>query len=283
MMKSVETLVKTLIRPITLILVAITSLGIALPAFSHEFWLAPQDYQPKTGDNLQVQLRNGQNFKGVEIGYFDKRIEMFEWFQNDAHAAVISRAGDFPAMSMQAKQDGLMVLAYEAAFSTVQYATLGKFLEFAAHKGFTDAKERHRTRRLPEGRFSEIYTRYCKTLIGVGSAVGQDLQTGLETEFVALTNPYTDDLSGGLRVQLFYQGAPRADAQIEVFERGADQQVTVSTQRTDADGRAVIAVRPAHDYLLDAVLLRVPEETLAAENHVVWQTLWASMTFSTPQ
>lgn len=267
---------------ITLILCAISHLGIALPAFGHEFWLAPQNYQPQTDTTLQVQLRNGQEFNGVEIGYFDKRIEMFDWFQNQTRDAVISRAGDFPAMTMHDPQDGLMVLAYESTLSTVQYSHLGKFLKFAEHKDFKDVEARHKLRGLPKGRFSEIYTRFCKTLIGVGSAAGHDVETGLETEFIAQTNPYTDDLANGFRVQLLYQGRPRAYAQIEVFDRDPDEVVEITKLHTDGQGYAMIPVTSQHTYLLDAVVLREPDETIAAQNDVVWETLWASMTFHVP-
>ncbi len=256
--------------------------GIALPAFAHEFWLAPQNYQPQTGTTLQVQLRNGQNFKGVEIGYFDKRIEMFDWLQNDTRTPVSSRTGDFPALTMPLEQDGLMVLAYESTFSTLQYSHLAKFLKFADHKGFEDAEARHKLRGLSEGRFTELYSRLCKTLIGVGHARGQDQETGMETEFVALTNPYTDDLTNGLKVKLLYQGNPRPNAQIEVFERKPDQSVEITIQHTDAQGHAVIQVRPQHSYLLDAVVLREPDETLGGRENAVWETLWASMTFYAP-
>lgn len=267
---------------ITLILCAISTLGIALPAFAHEFWLAPQNYQPQTDTTLQVQLRNGQEFKGVEIGYFDKRIEMFDWFQNGTRNPVNSRAGDFPAMTLPLAQDGLMILAYESTFSTLQYPHLGKFLKFADHKGFEDAEARHKLRGLPEGRFNELYTRMCKSLIGVGAAKGQDHETGLETEFVALSNPYTDDLSHGLKVKLLYRGRPRANAQIEVFERSPDQSVEITILHTDAQGHALIPVQAKHTYLLDAVVLREPDETVGGRENAVWETLWASMTFYVP-
>ncbi len=175
-----------------------------------------------------------------------------------------------------------MVLVYESTNSTVQYNTWEKFAAFAKHKGFADAEARHLERNLPMGRFSEVYTRYCKSLIGVGDATGQDATTGLETEFVALNNPYTDDLSGGFPVQLFYQGASRSHAQIEVFERGPDGAVDITYLHTDAQGQAVIPVKAAHTYLLDAVVLRDPQEDVAARLNVVWETLWASMTFSVP-
>lgn len=268
---------------IILIFLVICRLGIALPAHAQEFWLQPQDYQPKTGATLQVQLRDGQDFKGVEIGYFRKRIEMFDWFQNQTRMPVISHTGDFPALRMVAEQDGLMVLAYEAKFRIMQHNALANFLDFTADKGLTDVEAQHRLRNLPEGRFNEIFTRYCKSLIGVGSAVGQDLQTNMEIEFVALGNPYTDDLSQGLAVSLLYRGVPRANSQIKVFARGPDNLVEINTQRTNAHGQAVIAVKPAHSYLLDAVILREPDENIASEHRVVWETLWASLTFSIPK
>jgi len=267
---------------ITLILYAISYLGIALPAAAHEFWLEPQNYQPETGATLQVKLRNGQEFKGIEIGYFDTRIEMFDWLQNQTRKPVISRAGDFPAMTMQASRDGLMVLAYESTRSTVQYRNLGKFLEFAKHKDLKDAEERHKLRGLPEGRFSETYTRFCKSLIGIGSGVGHDVETGMETEFVALANPYTDDLANSFKVQLIYQGRPRINAQIEVFERSSDAVVEITTLHTDNQGYAIIPVKSQHSYMLDAVVLREPDETVADQNNVVWETLWASITFHVP-
>lgn len=231
-------------------------------------------------------MRNGQRFKGIEIGYFDANIEMFDWVQNQRRTPVISRAGDFPAMSLRLDQDGLMVLAYESRFSTVQYADLGKFLKFATHKGFSDAEARHKRRALPEQRIREVYTRFCKSLIGVGARIGaasgQDTETGMQTEFIALNNPYTDDLAAGFKVRLLYQGAPRINAQIEVFERAPDGGVVTRTVQTDAQGHAVIPVKSQHIYLLDAVTLRIPDPTVAAKNNVVWETLWASMTFAVP-
>lgn len=265
-----------------MILYAITCLGIALPAFAHEFWLEPQDFQPETDATLQVKLHNGQEFKGIEIGYFDKRVETFDWIQNEVRSPVQSRAGDFPAMTMPVAQDGLMVLIYESTNSTVQYNAWEKFAAFAKHKDFPDAEARHIERNLSMERFSEVYTRYCKSLIGVGDAAGQDTATDLETEFVALNNPYTDDLSAGFSVQLLYQGAPRINAQIEVFERNPDGAVAISYLRTDQRGQAVIPVQAGHTYLLDAVVLREPQEDIATELNVVWETLWASMTFSVP-
>ena len=84
----------------------------------------------------------------------------------------------------------------------------------------------------------------------------------------------------GMPVRLTYQGEPRADEQIEVFERDTGGEVTVTTLRTDGDGRALIPVKPGHDYMLDAVLMRAVEP--AFEGDPVWESLWANLTFGVP-
>ncbi len=35
--------------------------------------------------------------------------------------------------------------------------------------------------------------------------------------------------------------------------------------------------------MLDAVVLREPSEALAAERDVVWESLWANLTFAVPR
>lgn len=189
------------------------------------------------------------------------------------------RNGDVPAISLNTPEaPGLLVLVHETTPSRITYKTWEKFAKFATHKDFKGVEARHRERNLPREGFSESYSRFVKALVANGSGDGADAVTGLETEFVALTNPYDADFDGTFRVRVLYQGQPRSDAQVEVFARAPDGSVAVTLHRTDADGIAGIPVAPAHSYLLDAVVLRALEDDEAS----VWETLWASMTFAVP-
>ena len=47
----------------------------------------------------------------------------------------------------------------------------------------------------------------------------KDVSVGHRIEIIALTNPYTDDISNGMHVQILMAGQPRADVQVELFER----------------------------------------------------------------
>ncbi len=230
-----------------------------------------------------ADLRNGEKFKGTRQSFFADRNTRFEVIMGDAAAPITGRMGDRPAIQLPAPaQDGLMILAHEAAPSTITYKEWPKFMKFVAHKDFKEAEAIHTARGWAKEGFKETYTRHSKSLIAVGDGAGSDRELGLVTEFVALENPYAADFDGTLDVALFYNGEPRADAQIEVYERDAEDNVAVTITRTDATGRAAIPLQAGMEYLLDAVVLRPVEGATNAEDGPVWETLWASLTFAVP-
>lgn len=252
------------------------------PLAAHEYWLEPLAYTVGPDGRLQAELVNGQNFEGTRFPFYQGSFTHFELASSDDATAVENRPGARPALDMAPLDEGLHVVTYVSTVSRLTYDEFAAFLRFAEHKDFPTAEADHRRRGLPETGFGEAYTRYAKTLIGVGSAAGADSNTGMETEIVALANPYTDALNGTVPVQVFYQGAPRADAQVELFEKAGDGTVAITYHRTDADGIATLPVRPGHSYLVDSVVLRQPDAALAEDKNVVWETLWAALTFAVP-
>lgn len=249
---------------------------------AHELWIEPLDYQVAPGGQLQARLFNGEEFAGTNLPYLPPRFRHFIVFADDRSVQVPGRPGDTPALNMSAVAEGLHVVAYQSTPSTLTYQEWAKFQKFADHKDFQDARARHDARGLPESDFKEAYIRFSKSLIGVGDSAGADRRMGLETELVALTNPYTDDMRSGMRVQLFYGSEPRRNEQVEVFEKAPDGSVTITLLRTDANGVATVPVTSGMTYQLDAVVLREPSPALAQETGAVWETLWANLTFAVP-
>jgi len=230
-----------------------------------------------------ADLRNGELFAGTRQSFFDNRYTRLEVTMGDETAPITGRMGDRPVIQLPPPgADGLMILAHEAAPSTVTYRTWEKFMSFVAHKDFAEAEATHLERGWAQENFVEVYTRHSKSLVAVGHGAGSDRALGLETEFVALENPYAADFDGVLDVMLLYDGVGRADAQIEIYARDPSDAVTLTTTRTDEAGRASIAVTPGMDYLLDAVVLRPVAGATTVADGPVWETLWASLTFAVP-
>ena len=264
-------------------LFTISAFALATASAAHELWIEPTDYTIDRGASIEANLFNGEEFAGSRLAYFPQRFAAFRYFLGTSSAPVTGRIGDAPAVNVAPLADGLHVIAYLSTPAVLDYQEWEKFQRFVDHKDLgEDVRAQHDARGLPETGFNEVYIRCSKSLIGVGSAAGADLRTGMETELVALANPYVDDVSGGFPVQLFYQNGVRANEQVELFEKAPDGTVRITLHRTDDQGIATLPVRAGYSYMVDAVVLREPSPERAEQFDAVWETLWANLTFEIP-
>ena len=268
---------RTLIRFISALYLTVLT---AIPSAAHEFWIDPHDFSVAPGAPLVADLRVGQDFEGTALSYIPRNFSRFDLASGDQTTPVEGRLGDRPALNIDGLSEGLAIILYETTDSFVSYDDWTRFVGFVEHKDFPDTLARHAARGLPEVDFTESYTRHVKSLIAVGRGAGQDRAFGLRTEFVALANPYTDDLSAGFPVQLLHDGAPRADVQVELWDRAPDGTVTVTLHRTDSTGHALLPVASGHVYMVDAVAMLETEPE--APRNAVWHSLWAALTFEVP-
>lgn len=248
--------------------------------WAHEFWLSPEAYEVDPGALLEVRLRVGEEFRGASYVFNPARFSRFSMITGANEAAIEGRVGDDPALSQIVSDEGLLIVVHETEAQTLTYRDWDRFVGFVTHKGHDDAVARHASRELPQTGFKESYRRYAKSLIAVGNAAGSDREMGMQSEIVALDNPYRLDPGQGMRVQVLLNGAPRAGAQVEVFERDLNGDVSIAVYSADANGQARITVQPGRTYLVDSVVLRDLEPT--EEGDPVWESLWASLTFRVP-
>ena len=253
---------------------------LAAPLSAHEFWIDPVETQVESGGTVAADIRVGEKFKGAAYAYLPPNFERFELVVGDQIVPVEGRAGDRPALQMEAPADGLVVVVHQTRAYDLTYDSFDKFRGFLEHKDALWALDRGEPLGLDPEKVKEVYTRFGKSLIAVGDGAGSDREVGLLTEIVAEANPYTDDLADGLPVQVLFEGAPRTDAQVELWARASDGSVTVEKYRTDGEGRVTLPMAPGTDYLVDAVVFRevTPETPDAAH----FESLWASLTFTTP-
>ncbi len=252
------------------------ALGLVSPATAHEFWIAPETYSVAIDAPLNSNIRVGQDFEGNAYSYFTRSTERFEVVLGAATFEADATLGDRPALQRSVVGEGLAVVVHETTDSRLTYREWEKFVNFVEHKAFTGALERHAERGLPNEGFVETYRRYAKSLIAVGDGEGSDRAIGLDTEIIALANPYTDDVSDGLPVLVTLYGEPRPNAQVELFTKSGDEDAIVTLFRTNAEGIAMIAVEPGKAHMLDAVVL---EER---KGDVAWHSMWANLTFMVP-
>lgn len=256
----------------------------ALPAIgnAHEYWIEPLAFQVDPDNAIKAHIRVGQRFSGGTYTYIPANFHRFELHAGDTMVPMGGRMGDYPAINTPPAGDGLNVIVVETAALNVTYKDWDTFVGFVTHKDFPWAIDRHHERGLSQDGIKEAYSRYAKSLVAVGNGAGQDQNFGLLTEIVALANPYTDDLGGVLPVQVLYQGQPKPNAQVEIFTADDHRRVEVSKVHADENGIAQIPVQSGLRYMLDSVVMREPSAEMAAERGVVWESLWANLTFRMP-
>ena len=249
-------------------------------SYSHEMWLEANSFQIDTNDVLEVNIKIGEKLQGSNLPYIPNSIEEFYWSQNGVKNNVKSRLGDIPAFSKTFSENGLTSIVYISKPSIITYETFQKFEKFAVHKDLGPVKKLHLNYGFPEKYFKETYSRFAKVIVGIGSSSGKDTNFGLLTEFILLNNPYTDKSQNFVKLKLNYQGNPRSNAQVEVFERSLDNTVSIFTTKTSKDGIVKIPVKKGYDYLFDAVKLR--KANPSSKQKAVWETLWAALMISIP-
>ncbi|MDA8584804.1 DUF4198 domain-containing protein [Rhodobacteraceae bacterium] len=255
---------------------------IALPAKTHEFWIDTVDYQIEPGEAIVADLRVGTEYEGSSQSFIPRRFERFQYALNGQELDVPGILGDRPAANFPVEDEGLVVVVHQTTDLSVTWSTWEKFQNFVVHKDADWVLSEHEAEGLEKDGVREVYSRYAKSLIAVGAGEGSDVTTGMLTELVALENPYTDDLSDGFAVSVLYEGKPREDTQVEIFQRAPDGTVEISTVKTDQAGVALVPVLAGHEYMLDSVVLRRTDKASDAGEPYVWESLWANLTFEVP-
>jgi uncharacterized GH25 family protein len=263
-------------------LTLILSVLFTAPVYAHEFWISPVKYEIDINQSIEAHFRVGQRFNGSSNSFLSRYTTRQEVVQMGKIIQVMGRNGDRPAFQMAGLPNGLAVLVHETTDSTLTYRDYEKFVAFVKHKNFEGQPEAHTARGLPKVGFVESYRRFAKSLLAIGDGVGQDMPIGLDIEIVALKNPYTDDLSNGMQVRILMAGLPRAQAQVELFERafGTTDEAKVSLYQTDAEGIATFPVIAGREYMVDNVALLPLEPEV--DGNPVWHSLWANLTFMVP-
>jgi len=185
------------------------------------------------------------------------------------------------------KRNTLVTLIHETNENFVTYNKWQKFNNFLIEKNLSHIAKTHLDKKFVTSGFRERYVRYAKSLVSSGDARGEDISHNLEIEFVLQVNPYKSDLKNGLPIKLYYKGKPLVKFQVEVFSKTLGGIVSKDILVTDNHGQIVLATYPKTKYLLNAVKMREPTAMDSSKEKnekkiLLWESLWGSLTFMTP-
>ncbi len=247
----------------------------ARPASAHEFWIEPEQFRAAPGAKVPLRLYVGQYFKGNSLPFLTDMFERFYYTDTRGTENVRGVLGDDPAATLTVRAPGRIWIVLRSTRYELTYDKPGEFDAFLAKEGIDHLVPRAQRGNLP---LKETYSRCAKSLLVAGSAPpgsAPDWAFGLPLELVAESDPYAGK-APEFRVRLLYRGAALPGALVTAFHKALPDRRLEA--RTDASGRARLAVDREGVWLLNAVhLLPAPRKSGAQ-----WETLWASLTFEIP-
>jgi len=267
-------------------LYAILSAGLlaAPSAWGHEFWIEPRAHHVAPEDRIEADLRIGEMMTGNPYPFLPDFIVEASITGPQSKESLIGTVGDLPALSVVAPAaPGLYALSYHSTPSYVTFDDLESFSEYLDYEGLVKIVGEHLERQLPDTSISEAYIRNARTLVQVGDIdeLDKDRPGSMPFEIIALSNPFTG--TAEVSFQLLWRGQPAVDVQMSIFQRplGDDdrEKVTRSLVRTNAEGIAALDVASGGHFLLNAVQMVAVE----GPGSVVWESHWASLTFTLDQ
>ena len=256
-------------------LLALLCLLSARPAIAHEFWIEPGQFRAAPGAKVPLRLYVGQYFKGNSLPFLTDSFERFDYTDTRGTEKVRGVLGDDPAATLTVRAPGRIWIVLRTTHYELTYDKPGEFDAFLVKDGIDHLVPRTQLGNLP---IKETYSRCAKSLLVAGSAPPgpvPDRAFGLPLELVAESDPYAGK-APEFRVRLLYRGAPLPGALVTAFHKAVPDKRLEA--RTDASGRARLALDREGVWLLNAVhLLPAPRKSGAQ-----WETLWASLTFEIP-
>ena len=93
----------------------------------HELWIDTTDFRVEKDTEINLNLRNGEDFDGFSLGYFDRSVEKLYWRQNGKQFDNNSRQGDIPALKIVPNENGLVTAVYVSKPSIIKYKEFKKF------------------------------------------------------------------------------------------------------------------------------------------------------------
>lgn len=251
-------------------------LTVPAPIHAHDTWLAPDRYRAATAAPVTLSLSSGMEFPKLDHAIAPDRVASAKWQTARDRGELPTGTPAAHALEFRADAgDGI------TAYSVVLHPRPSKLereqvREYIDHLGIPNAKavfaEWEKSAKSDETGYR--YMKYAKTFVRAGAADTSRVwaePVGMRLELIPQADPTSLTPGGTLAVVLLDRGTPLPRYPVALVREGAKEPISA---RTDAEGRVLIPVPEAGQYMLRAAILESSVDETA-----VWDVHFTTMTF----
>lgn len=256
--------------------------ALAIPVHAHDFWLAPETYNPSPNQNTPVSVMIGHPTDQMTWSISPHRIVAFRSFGPSGvqdHQADIMEASASRPVSVTLNDPGLHILTLETTHA-VSKLEADKFNAYLDEEGLTPIKLDRTANGTTDTPGTEIYSRRGKTLIQVGKPSQKDPDylsrpLGLTLEIVPETHPARVAEGEPMVSTVYYRGEPMRGITIGLIDLKGDKGL-VDIYVSDQAGQTKIP-RPADGNWMMHAVWAAP---LNNSDRADYDTVFSSLSFS---
>lgn len=254
----------------------LVALATPVPLSAHDFWIEPSSYRVTAEQDVDLELREGERFKGNTIPYITDWFTDFSLTTDQGEEPVFSWIGNDPAAVIEAA-DGQTLIGYQSVRNFVELEA-EKFNSYLENEGIEFLREERRKRGEDDAPAPEYFIRCAKALIdsGTTSSAIYARQLGYRLELVPRTNPYNLRDDGRLEFDLLYNQKPIEGLLVQAFNKATPDDI--QKVRTDANGRATVVIDKPGAWMVKAVQI----QPIIGDPKAKWQSYWATFVFAGP-
>jgi uncharacterized GH25 family protein len=248
-----------------------------LPILAHEFWLQPEKFIYKRGENINIRFWLGENFEGENWkGNRANTRQLTVYFKGipDDVTDKLSETEEGDSLQLALFDEGTAVLAFHSTNKFIQLDS-AKFNDYLKEDALEKAIQYRTDHDETTSAGREYFQRNVKTIVQVGSIKENiSYQTFMPLDIIPLSNPYALGNKKMISVRVLFQKKPLINHVVKVWQR-YNNVTTKKEYRTDNKGEFAFLVDTRGKWMASTVEMVHLENDSTAD----WQSYWGSCTW----
>jgi uncharacterized GH25 family protein len=244
---------------------------------AHEFWLQPDKFIYKRGEEINIRFNLGENFEGENWSGDTSRIQSLNFYYSDIKDDLTPAMGNEKGDSIQFSlvDEGTAMVTFNSKNSFIELDS-SKFNAYLQEDGLKETIKYRKEHNETDSSGHEYYQRSVKTIIQIGSVYDSTFkqQTELPLDIIPQTNPYTIRNKKEMTVKVFFQQEPLRNALIKIWHRKKNETIK-EEYTTNKDGEVSFDIETNGKWMVSCVkMIRLKDDPKAE-----WQSYWGSCTW----
>jgi uncharacterized GH25 family protein len=259
-------------KPVLLLIISF----FIVPVIAHEFWLQPEKFIYKRGEDINIRFWVGEDFDGSNWGGNHAKVNSLRLYLSDLTDDLSDQLSDEAGDSLQLSifDEGTAMVTFNSTNSFIQLDA-AKFNAYLKEDGLQNTVDYRAAHNETDSAGREYYQRSVKTLLQVGDVKDNiSRNTNLPLDIIPLANPYTFKNNDSLTVRVLFNKQLLSNQLINVWHR-LEGKTSKQEYYSNEKGELTFSVSTDGKWMVSTVKMVHLDNDLQAG----WQSYWGSCTW----